>query len=112
MLRTLSVNHKRLGDNARAAGDLPAAKVAYTACQEIAKNLAARDPENTQWQRELFVSYYKLADIAEREGNVEAARTLFKQSHDVLNAIAAKATHVSPEDMKWLATLKKKAGIE
>ena len=50
--------------------------------------------------------------MAEEEGNADEARALYKRSHDVLNAIAAKGKHVSPQDMKALAILKRKAGLE
>ncbi len=51
--RDLSVSHERLGDVAVAAGDLAAARAAYQAGLDIAVRLAAADPANAQWQRDL-----------------------------------------------------------
>ena len=47
--RDLSVSHNKLGDVARAAGDLAAARAAYQASLDIAVRLAAADPANTLW---------------------------------------------------------------
>ncbi|MFZ4381803.1 MAG: hypothetical protein ACOYO0_07565, partial [Sandarakinorhabdus sp.] len=48
----MAVDNK-LGDIARAEGDLPAARAAFQAGLTIAERLAARDPGNSEWQRDL-----------------------------------------------------------
>ncbi len=53
----------KLGDLAVAAGDLTAARTAYQAGLDIATRLAAADPSNTQWQRDLSISHNKLGDL-------------------------------------------------
>jgi hypothetical protein len=45
-----------------AQGEREAALTAYRASLEIAETLARRDPANTQWQRDLIVSLWKIAD--------------------------------------------------
>jgi hypothetical protein len=45
---------------AAAAGDLATARTAY---QDIAVRLAAADPANTQWQRDLAISQQKIDSI-------------------------------------------------
>jgi hypothetical protein len=51
--RELSVSHIKLGDVARAAGDLAAARTAYQAGMDIMARLTAADPANVGWQRDL-----------------------------------------------------------
>ncbi len=68
------------------------------------------DPSNTQWQRDLSVSYWKLADLAERQNNSREARTYWKQAFDVLSGIDKRGLHLSPEDRQFLETLRGKVG--
>ena len=64
----------KLGDLAVAAGDLTAARDAYTAALTIAQRLADADPGNAGWQRDLSVSHDKLGDLAVAAGDLTAAR--------------------------------------
>ena len=58
----------------------------------IAKRLAAGDPSNTGWQRDLAVSYSKLADVAVAQGKLaEAAR-----AYDDVLAIAKRLAAGDP----------------
>ena len=52
-----------------AQGDLPAALAAFQAGMAICQSLAARDPDNVQWQLDLVVSLSKLVapELASRE---------------------------------------------
>ncbi|MFM7403554.1 MAG: hypothetical protein ACKO1N_05535, partial [Erythrobacter sp.] len=61
--RDLSISHNKIGDVARAAGDLAAARSAYEAGLAIRQRLAVSDPGNAGWQRDLWVSYWKMADL-------------------------------------------------
>jgi hypothetical protein len=54
-----------LGDAARAAGDLAAARDRYQAGLGIAARLAAADPANTGWQRDLSAVRQKIADLGD-----------------------------------------------
>ena len=51
----------------RAQGNLETALKAYQDVLAIAETLAAQDPSNSEWQRDLIVSYVKLAEVAEQE---------------------------------------------
>jgi hypothetical protein len=53
------VSHNRIGDVLVAQGDGPGALAAYRKGLDIAEALAARDPANTEWQRDLSVSHEK-----------------------------------------------------
>jgi hypothetical protein len=46
-----------------AQGDGPGALVAYRKQLSIAEALAARDPANAEWQRDLIVSFVKLGEV-------------------------------------------------
>jgi Flp pilus assembly protein TadD len=54
--RDLSVSYERIGAVQSAQGDLSSALSSYKQDLEIREKLAARDPANTGWQRDLSVS--------------------------------------------------------
>ena len=56
----MSVSHNKLGDLAVAGGDLAAARTGHQAGLDIAAPLAAADPANTGWQRDLSASRQRL----------------------------------------------------
>ena len=78
-----------------AAGDLAAARAAYQASKDIRTRLAAADPANTQWQRDLSVSHNKLGDVAIAAGDLAAARAAYQASLDIFSRLAA-ATPPTP----------------
>ena len=60
---------------AAAAGDLTAARDRLPGRPATsASRLAAADPANTEWQRDLSVSHNKLGDVAVAAGDLTAAR--------------------------------------
>lgn len=61
--RDQSVANDAIGDVLVAQGDLPAALTAYRASHAIFETLAKRDPRNSEWQRDLIVSYVKLSEV-------------------------------------------------
>jgi len=61
--RDLSVSHNKIGDVQVAQGDLGAALESFKAGLAIREQLAALDPGNAGWQRDLIVSYAKLAGM-------------------------------------------------
>ena len=63
----------KLGDVAVAQGKLDDAARAYGDGLVIAKKLAAGDPSNTQWQRDLSVSFVHLGDVAVAQGKLDDA---------------------------------------
>ena len=56
-----------------ARGNLEAALQAYQDGLAIAEKLAAQDPSNTEWQRDLSVSLNRIGDVQSARGNLEAA---------------------------------------
>jgi hypothetical protein len=47
------------------AGDLAAARTAYQAALEIRTRLAAADPANTGWQRDLQITRQRIRDLSD-----------------------------------------------
>ena len=66
---------EKLGDVRQAQGDLAGALAAYEARHAIAERLAASDPGNAEWQRDLVVSHWRIAAVLEElpERRAEAA---------------------------------------
>jgi hypothetical protein len=56
------VTFDAIGDVQIAQGDLPAALTSYRAALALHERLAKADPANAAWQRDLVVSYVKLAE--------------------------------------------------
>ena len=80
-----------------AAGDLAAARAAYQASLDIRARLAAADPANTEWQRDLSVSHDKLGDVAVAAGDLAAARDHYQASLDIAHRLAA----ADPANTEW-----------
>ncbi|MBB5868637.1 tetratricopeptide (TPR) repeat protein [Allocatelliglobosispora scoriae] len=78
--RDLSIALNRLGDLARAAGDMVTARASYTESLTMARRLTAADPTNIQYQRDLSVSLTKLGDLARAAGDMVTARTSYTES--------------------------------
>jgi hypothetical protein len=66
------VSWDRLGELRQAQGKLVGALQAYKAALSIAQRLAASDPGNAGWQRDLIVSHWRIAEgleqLSERRG--------------------------------------------
>ena len=89
-------------------GDLAGALRRYTACLSIRERLAASDPANAEWQRDLWVSYWRLADLCERQRKAAEARGWWRRAHDVLAGMKQRGLHLSPQDEQFLETLRRK----
>ncbi len=61
------------------------------------ERLAAADPANTGWQRDLSVSHEKLGDVAAAAGDLTAARTAYQASLDIAERLAA----ANPANTGW-----------
>jgi len=68
----------------RAQGDSTAALTSYQAGLAIAERLAAADPGNTGWQRDVVVSYWKVASLA---GPKEERQRLLSTGLDALTKL-------------------------
>jgi hypothetical protein len=63
----------------------------------IAERLAAADPANTGWQRDLSVSHNRLGDLAAAAGDTAAARAAYQASLAIAERLAA----TDPANTQW-----------
>jgi hypothetical protein len=74
---------------------------AYRRSLGIREGLAARDPENTGWQRDLSVSHIKIADVLVAQGDGPGALTAYRRSLGIREGLAAR----DPENAEWQVDL-------
>ena len=86
-----------LGDVFLKTRDLAAAKGAFTAALRLAESRLARDPANTEWQRDLSVSHNKIGDLLLAQGDGPAALAAYRQSLAIREALAAR----DPASAHW-----------
>jgi tetratricopeptide (TPR) repeat protein len=72
-----------VGDVLVAQGKLDEALKAYRDSLPIRERLAAADRSNTEWQRDLAVSYAKLASVYLRLGNSAEALAALHKGRDI-----------------------------
>ena len=78
-----------------AQGDLAEAQEAYGEGLEIAKRLAESDPSNSQWQRDLSVSYDRLGDVAVAQGDLAEAQEAYEEGLEVAKRLAESDPNIS-----------------
>ena len=79
------------------AGDLPAATRQLHAIHHQIQARAAADPANTEWQRDLSISYERLGDVAVAAGDLAAARAAYQADLDIAVRLAA----ADPANTEW-----------
>ncbi len=62
-----------------------------------ATKLAAADPTNSEWQRDLSISHNKLGDLAQAAGDSTAARTAYQAGLEIAARLADADPNVDPE---------------
>jgi hypothetical protein len=108
-LRALSASHNKVGEVLQAQGDLAAAFSAYRQSLAVHEQLVAVDSSNAFWQRDLWVSYSRMANISEQLGIKEAVG-YWHRAYAVLSAMKARGLFISPGDLKFLDILRRKCG--
>jgi hypothetical protein len=63
----------------------------------IVERLVAADRSNSEWQRDLAVSYTKLASVYPRLGNAADALAALRKGRDILAALVA----IAPGNAQW-----------
>jgi hypothetical protein len=89
-----------------AQGDSGAALKSYQADLAIAEWLATGDPHNTQWQRDLSASYWKLAGLGGIAYSVDARRAMLEKGLNILNNLRARGQS-SASDASWIKEFEK-----
>jgi tetratricopeptide (TPR) repeat protein len=72
-----------------AQGDLAAALTSFAASHDIFKRLAAADPGNAGWQRDLSVSHERIGGVLVEQGDLAAALKSFAASLAIDERLAA-----------------------
>ena len=85
------------GDMALRYFTLSHASKEYREAQTLALRLTTNDPRNSDWQRDLSVSYHKLGDVAKAQGDLEAAARAFRDGL----AIGSKLADSDPRNSQW-----------
>ena len=86
-----------VGDVAQARGDLAAAGRSFAQYLAICERLAALDPANTGWQRDLAVAHSRVGDVAQARGDLAAAERSFAQAL----AISERLAVLDPANTGW-----------
>jgi len=81
----------------RAQRHLDDALGSFQASLAIAEKLAAHDPANTQWKRDLSVLHNKVGDVQRAQGHLDDALGSFQASL----AIAEKLAAHDPANAQW-----------
>jgi hypothetical protein len=74
---------------ARAACDTPTADQHYRASLTIAERLAATDPTNAEYQRDLSISHNRLGDLAVAAGDTPTADQHYRAQLAITERLAA-----------------------
>jgi tetratricopeptide (TPR) repeat protein len=84
-------------------GDLAAALTSYRDSHDIFERLAQADPGNAGWQRDLALSYGRIALIERRQGARDRAIKAFRQGRDIIAQLMRRAPDNAtlPDDLAW-----------
>ncbi len=78
-------------------GELAAAEGACRTAHRFFEVLAAADPHNAEWQRDLSVSWNKVGDVRVARGDLEGAREAYEAALAIMQRLAA----ADPENTEW-----------
>ncbi len=80
-----------------AAGHLHAARKSFEQSLAIAERLAKADPNNSEWQRDLSVSYNKVGGVLARQNQRQEALQYLQKSL----AIRERLVKLDPTNAQW-----------
>jgi hypothetical protein len=103
------VSHNHVGDALHAQGDLAGALREYGAGLAIAERLAAADPGNAQWRRDLWIACWKVANLLELSGD-PSATAHWRRALDTRSAVKQAGMYVFPGDEQFYQRLRDKLG--
>ena len=86
-----------MGDVLQAQGQGADALQAYRDSLTIAQKLAAQDPSNTTWQRDLSVSFNNVGDVLQAQGQGADALQAYRDSLTIRQKLAAQ----DPSNTTW-----------
>jgi serine/threonine-protein kinase len=91
----------QLGQIRQARGDLPAALVAYRESRQLAADVAARDPANSEWQITLATAHFYVGDALRRQADHPAAMREFTAYRDIAQGLVDRER----DNERWLLEL-------
>ena len=89
--------HSLLGDVLRLTGRLSDALAQYQADKRIRESIAALDPANSDWQRDLSVSHNTVGNIYQAQGRLSDALAEFQAYKRIMESLAA----LDPAHSDW-----------
>jgi len=86
-----------------AQGDLAAALKAFEDGRTIAGRLAAADPKNAGWQRDLAISHGRVARVLGQTGETANALAAFRKGREVIARLRDQSPDNAtlPNDLAW-----------
>jgi hypothetical protein len=87
-----------------AQGNLGPALDSYRASLAIRERLAQADPGNAGWQRDLIVSHWRMADLAERQSEQIDARRHWQTALEIAKAMDASG-RLAPTDSYFVEAI-------
>ena len=96
-LRTRSVACNKIGDVQIAQGDLPAALKSFQDGLKIRQALAAKDAGNSEWQRDLVVSFTKIGTVLVQQNDRSEALTYFEEGKTIMERLMK----LDPSNAQW-----------
>ena len=93
--RLVALNN--IGNVWRDQGKREAAREAYEKALAIAERLAAKDPGNARWQRDVSVSYIRIGDVRRDEGDRKGALAAYEKALAIAKRLAAQ----DPGNTEW-----------
>jgi hypothetical protein len=96
-LRERSACHSRIGDVQIAQGDLSGALASDQVGLEMRESLAKRDPADTQWQRDMFVSSIMLSQICTQLARKVESLSYIKQAELIITRLVK----LDPTNLVW-----------
>lgn len=77
----------------------------FTETNTIVERLADSDIANAGWQRDLWVTYAKLAHLCLKRDQTAEAKGSLRNAYDKLSGMKRRRLHLCLEDEKFLAWL-------
>lgn len=89
-------------------GDAEAALAHYQRGLQIREALLAANPDSAQATRDVWISYWRLAQQAEAAGDEPEAKRCWQQAFTLLQGLKDHGSYVSAQDERFLALLRDK----
>jgi tetratricopeptide (TPR) repeat protein len=95
-----------VGDVLKVQGNLAEALKSYRAALAISEGLAKTDPSNAEWQRDLSLTYGRVASILAGQGETEQALVEYQKARSIVAWLKEQSPDDAtlPKDLAWYDT--------